>query len=504
MTAAAPRPRTALVLAAHGSRRDPEANALVAARAAQLARRGVADQVVAAYHQGSPSFTSALDSLDAERILVVPFFTSEGYYTRRVLPQALRQSARFDPHRVRQTPPLGVHPAIADLVARRARAVAAEFGLPLERTLLIVAGHGTGRHRQSRGATLALARALGERQVAAEARAAFLDDEPPIEAVLASAPGRHVLVIPFLIGGFHATRDLPRRLGLGHGTAPCQAVQEGRRVVLDAPVGRDDGLLELIADLAARELSGPAGPAGSVALVGAGPGDPGLITVRGLELLRAADVVLHDRLIPAQLLREVRPGALVIPVGKHPGRAAVPQEEINRLLVEHARRGARVVRLKGGDPFVFGRGAEELDACREAGVPCTVVPGVSSAIAVPAAAGIPVTARGSAASFAVLTGQLASGGGSIGALAARAAALDTLVVLMGRSGLQALTQELLAAGKDPDLPAAAIQNGTTPRQRVVTATLATLAEAADRAGLTAPIVTVIGSVAARAREGVPC
>jgi uroporphyrin-III C-methyltransferase len=478
----------------------------VAARAEALARRGVADRVVAAFHQGSPGFASALDELDAEEVLVVPFFTSEGYYTRRVLPEALRQSARFDPRRVRQAPALGVHPAMAGLVADRARAVAAHYELPLDQTTVIVVGHGTRRHRQSRAATLALASALAERRIGAEVAAAFLDDAPPVEVALARAATPHVLVIPFLIGGGrHASGDLPQRLGLAAGPAPCRLSANGRAVVLDAPVGQDERLLDLIADLATRELPRAGRAVGTVALVGAGPGDPGLMTLRGLQLLREADVILHDRLIAPELLREARPGALVIDVGKAPGRAPIPQAAINRLLVEHARRGARVVRLKGGDPFVFGRGSEEQDACREAGIPCLVVPGVSSAIAVPAGAGIPVTARGLAASFGVVTGRLESGE-DIAGLAARAAALDTVVILMSRSGLGEFTRALIAAGKHPETPAAAIQEGTTPRQRVVTATVATLADAVERAGLSAPMVAVIGAVAARAHGGgkAPC
>jgi uroporphyrin-III C-methyltransferase len=182
------------------------------------------------------------------------------------------------------------------------------------------------------------------------------------------------------------------------------------------------------------------------------------------------------------------------------------QTEIQRLMVEHARKGRRVVRLKGGDPFVFGRGAEELDACREAGVPCRVVPGVSSAVAVPAAAGIPVTERGIATSFAVLTGQSEAGtmSGGLVAKAQALAAIDTLVILMGRSALWELTAAIVAAGRDPETPVACIQDGTTPRQRVVAGTLTTIASLVEQAGLDAPMVTVIGEVAARAGAPVPC
>jgi uroporphyrin-III C-methyltransferase len=229
--------------------------------------------------------------------------------------------------------------------------------------------------------------------------------------------------------------------------------------------------------------------------VGAGPGDPRLITARGLDLLRRADVVVHDRLIGAELLGEARTDAQLIDVGKGPGHAAYSQAEINRLLVEHAGEGRTVVRLKGGDPFVFGRGSEEAEACNRAGVPVEIVPGISSAIAGPAAAGIPVTARGIARSFAVITGQTAEKAEE----AERAevfASVDTLVVLMGRSNLASLAERLIASGRDPSTPAACIQSATTLEQRVTRATLATIAEAADRDGLEAPVVTVVGAVAA--------
>ena len=218
-------------------------------------------------------------------------------------------------------------------------------------------------------------------------------------------------------------------------------------------------------------------------LVGGGPGDPGLITARGLELLH-----------------EARPAAELVDVGKGAGHAALSQDEINRLLVEGARAGRTVIRLKGGDPFVFGRGGEELSACRGAGVRCEVVPGVSSAIAAPAAAGIPVTARGIARSFAVVTAHQAGEDGEPDL--ASLAGVDTVVVLMGRASLPGFTARLIAAGRDPDTPAACIQSATTPAQRVTLATLGTVAEAADRDGLEAPIVTVIGEVARMAADGV--
>ncbi len=282
---------------------------------------------------------------------------------------------------------------------------------------------------------------------------------------------------------------------------------------------------------------------GIVYLVGAGPGDPGLITVKGLEALRRADVVLRDRLSPAELVGAARPDAEIIEVGKFPAGAARPQEDINRLLVEKAREGNVVVRLKGGDPFVFGRGAEELAACREAGIDCVVIPGVTSAIAVPEVAGIPVTGRGVGRSFAVITGRMeenvasrdhdraahpgyltdpgravdqrraasASGGvrattqsGDTGLPAhdyAALAKIDTLVLMMGRGKLGLIAAALIEAGRDPQTPAACIASGTTARQRGVVATLGTIAAAAERERLDAPVVTVIGETVGMAPRG---
>jgi uroporphyrin-III C-methyltransferase len=217
--------------------------------------------------------------------------------------------------------------------------------------------------------------------------------------------------------------------------------------------------------------------------------------------------VVHDRLIGAELLRETRPTARLIDVGKGPGHAAYTQVAINALLVEHAREGRIVVRLKGGDPFVFGRGSEEVEACRAAGVEVQVVPGVTSAIAAPAAVGIPVTARGVAQSFTVITGHTAderlkqSSRAASGRVAIRSSlSADTIIVLMGRANLGELAAQLIAEGRDPSTPAACIQSATTSDQRVTRATLATIAEAADRDGLEAPVVTVIGEVARWARE----
>jgi uroporphyrin-III C-methyltransferase len=496
----------ALVLAAHGSRRDPAANALVRRLAEGLRGRRLFDEVAVAFHQGEPGFDGVLDELLAEEVTVVPLLTSAGHYSEVVLPEALARNRRFGSVRLRQTPAVGTHPGVAPLVARRVTELLRDRHLDREDVGLVLVGHGTRRHPHSRAATEQLAETLRRRRVAAEVAAAFLDDDPPLDQVAASIRRPILLVVPFLIGGgTHALEDLPRLAGLAGGELEGRV--GNRRILIDGAVGGYPGLEEIILDLARKHtpppaprfrprlMSGPRKEPGAVHLVGGGPGDPGLITSRGLELLRSADVVVHDRLIGPELLREARADAELIDVGKGPGHAPYRQEEINWLLVSRARLGRTVVRLKGGDPFVFGRGSEEAAACREAGIPVYIVPGVSSAIAAPAAAGIPVTARGLARSFAVVTAQGAGPDGDevdVGPLAG----VDTLVVLMGRASLGAFTARLVAAGRDPATPAACIQSATTAEQRVTRATLATIAAAADRDGLEHPVVTVIGAVAA--------
>lgn len=234
---------------------------------------------------------------------------------------------------------------------------------------------------------------------------------------------------------------------------------------------------------------------GLVSLVGAGPGDPELITLRGLRRLRAADVVVHDALIGRELLAECRPEAEIVDAGKRAGGPTRPQEWINRLLVERARAGRQVVRLKGGDPFVFGRGGEEAEALQAAGVAWEVVPGVSSAIAAPAFAGIPLTHRDHAASFAVITGHEPPGRAeSRLRWQALARGIDTLVFLMGVGRLEAICAQLVAHGRPQTTPAAVVRWGSTAEQAVVEGTLATIAEAVARARLEPPALLVVGDV----------
>jgi uroporphyrin-III C-methyltransferase/precorrin-2 dehydrogenase/sirohydrochlorin ferrochelatase len=236
-----------------------------------------------------------------------------------------------------------------------------------------------------------------------------------------------------------------------------------------------------------RRMSKDSAHRGSVALVGGGPGDTGLITVRGRRLLGQADVVVADRLGPRELLNELAPDVRVIEVGKTPGHHPVPQAEINRILVEEALQGHRVVRLKGGDPYVLGRGGEEAEFCRQHGVAVEVVSGVTSAISVPAAAGIPVTHRGLAKGFSVVTGHE-----ELSEVPARAD--HTVVLLMGVGQLRESASALGKAGLPGDTPVGIVENGYLPDQRVTIGTLGTIADQAEAAGVANPAVIVIGDV----------
>jgi len=229
---------------------------------------------------------------------------------------------------------------------------------------------------------------------------------------------------------------------------------------------------------------------GSVYIVGGGPGDPGLITVKGLACLRRADVVLYDRLVAPQLLNEVPLHAELIDVGKEPKRHRRSQAEINDLLIEKAREGKVVVRLKGGDPFVFGRGGEECQALAEAGIQYEVIPGVSSAIAVPAYAGIPVTQRGVTTAFAVVAGH--TGGSDSDVDWSGISRIGTIVFLMGVEHLPEIVAQLIAHGRASDTPAALIQEGSTQNQVVVTAILEDIVEKAR--DIHPPAVFVVGEV----------
>ncbi|MGY1705931.1 uroporphyrinogen-III C-methyltransferase [Geodermatophilus sp. SYSU D00697] len=281
-------------------------------------------------------------------------------------------------------------------------------------------------------------------------------------------------------------------VGVHGGGDPQRAV-----AVRDAVVaGLTDGSIR---DRAARAM--PEGRPGTVVLVGGGPGDPGLITVRGQQAVSQADVVVADHLAPQSLLASLPPDVEVIDASKLPRGRYMAQEQINALLVEHARTGKRVVRLKGGDPFVFGRGMEELAACAAAGVPVEVVPGVTSAIGVPGLAGIPVTHRGLTHEFAVVSGHVPPGHPqSLVDWAALGRLRGTLVVLMGVDTAPAIAAALVEHGRDPETPVAVVADGSTPTQRTVRTTLAGLGRTLAEEGIRPPAVWVVGEVVRLAAE----
>ncbi|MEU8245828.1 uroporphyrinogen-III C-methyltransferase [Nonomuraea sp. NPDC048916] len=257
--------------------------------------------------------------------------------------------------------------------------------------------------------------------------------------------------------------------------------------IRDAVVGAlRDGTVD-----ARRNRTKPVG----VALIGGGPGDPGLITVRGRQLLAQADVVVADRLAPRALLDELAPDVELIDAAKVPYGRSLPQETINEVLVDRARQGKFVVRLKGGDPFVFGRGGEEMIACARAGIPVLVVPGITSAVAVPAAAGVPVTHRGISQEFHVISVHVAPDDPkSTVDWPSVARSQGTLVLMMGLERLPKVAETLLRDGRSPETPVMVVQDGTLPTQRAVIAPLSTVADRVSAAGIRPPAIVIVGDV----------
>jgi uroporphyrin-III C-methyltransferase/precorrin-2 dehydrogenase/sirohydrochlorin ferrochelatase len=328
-----------------------------------------------------------------------------------------------------------------------------------------------------------------------------LTDDPEVNAVVAAeAEAARVFCVrgDDAVGGTAVTPATgghgPVRIGVLGGRDPRRAASVRDGVVEALREGRLDSLPR-------RSEGGDGGPGEGavpgVAIVGGGPGDPDLITVRGRRLLAHADVVIADRLAPQALLGELAPQVEVIDAAKLPRGRAMSQETINDALVHHAREGRFVVRLKGGDPYVFGRGSEEVQACVSAGIPVTVVPGVTSAIGVPELAGIPLTHRGVAHEAVIVSGHLAPGDpASLVDWPGLARLRGTLVMLMAVERLPEISVALLAGGRDPDTPVAIVQNGTLPTERVITTRLADLAGLAAVGEVRPPAIVVVGEVVA--------
>src|SRR6267143_954280 len=371
---------------------------------------------------------------------------------------------------------------------------------------VLVVGHGSRRTEANEDVREA-ARRIGERGRFGLIESAFLEIEHPnireAFARLVERGANEITVHPyFLSPGRHTRGDIPLevREAASHYAGVSFRITEplsAHPLVIEASAQRIFESIEHDSD--EEKAVHYRARLGTVYLVGAGPGDPGLLTVKARDLLESCDVVIYDYLVNPEMLSNVRAGAEHIYVGKVGGGRQTPQDEINRLLVSHAQKGQRVVRLKGGDPFLFGRGAEEAEALRNAGVAFEVVPGITSALAVPAYAGIPLTKRGLSSSLAVVTGARGGDGAPEKSALANLASVDTLVVLMGAAHLRQIAKDLTAAGRSGQTPAAIIRWGTYEGQQTVTGTLDTIAVEAERVGMKAPAVIIVGEVV-RLRE----
>ncbi len=373
-----------------------------------------------------------------------------------------------------------------------------------KRRAVLVVGHGSRREEANEDVRTA-ARRIGERGGFDLIEAAFLEITSPNISEgftqLVERGAQHIIVHPyFLSPGRHTRGDIPvdvREAADRHPGVSFQITEPlcAHRLVIDASIERIRET-EDEETFIARELS--VAQPGKVYIVGAGPGDPSLLTIKARDLISACDVIVYDYLVNPAILSYANDRTAKIYVGKVGGGWQTPQDEINDLLITHARAGRNVVRLKGGDPFIFGRGGEECEALREAGISYEVVPGISSVLSVPAYAGIPLTHRSLASSVTILTGTNA---GDVRTCEHKAGlyAADTLVILMGMSRLAEIAAELIDAGRDAETPVAVIRRGTYEIQQTVVGTLSTIAEDVESARLRAPAVIVVGEVV-RLRE----
>jgi uroporphyrin-III C-methyltransferase len=352
---------------------------------------------------------------------------------------------------------------------------------------LLVVGHGS-RRREANDDVRAAAHAIAERGRFRLVEPAFLEIEHPNIregfARLVERGAREVVVHPyFLSPGRHTRGDLPvevQAAATEHSGISFRISEplSGHSLVISASIER------IRKSLPGSDQTKP----GTVYLVGAGPGDPGLLTVKARNLIASCDVIIYDYLLNPDILNYARADVERVYAGKVGGGRQTPQDQINVELIGHALLGKRVVRLKGGDPFLFGRGGEEAEALAAAGIPFEIVPGISSALAVPAYAGIPVTHRDYSSSVTVLTGVRANDG------ALSSSAAETLVILMGVTHLRQIAGDLIAAGRSRETPVAVIRWGTYEGQQTVCGTLDSIADAAEQAEMRAPAVIVIGEV----------
>lgn len=369
---------------------------------------------------------------------------------------------------------------------------------------ILVVGHGSRRVEANDDVRNA-ARAIQERGGFELVEAAFLEIEQPDISYgfekLVQQGARHIIVHPyFLSPGRHTRGDIPVEVhsaALKHPSVTYQITEplSAHPLVIEASIER----IRATEQINTYSFKSPESSDGVVYLVGAGPGDTGLLTVKACELLAVCDSVVYDNLVNPEILQYAPQQAYRIYVGKIGGGRQTPQDEINQLLIRRARAGEKVVRLKGGDPFVYGRGGEEALALSAAGIAFEIVPGISSAIAVPAYAGIPLTHRSLSQSVAILTGARALDGLVPESISTQAGNAETLVILMGISHLRVITDELIASGRSDETPVAVIRWGTYQSQQTVVGTLKTIADDVKRESLRAPAVIVVGEVV-RLRE----
>ena len=369
---------------------------------------------------------------------------------------------------------------------------------------VLVVGHGS-RRREANDDVRDAARAIAERGGFQLVEPAFLEIEHPnireSFARLVERGAQEIVVHPyFLSPGRHTRGDIPVEVQAAAAEHPGISVSiseplSGHSLVISASVERIRESMSSVAEPPNHEAMAPANyeaRIGTVYLVGAGPGDPGLLTVKARDLIASCDVIVYDYLVNPDIVNYARADVERVYAGKVGGGTQTPQDQINADLIKHALRGKRVVRLKGGDPFLFGRGAEEAEALATAGIPFEIVPGISSALAVPAYAGIPVTHRDYSSSVTILTGARANDGAFKRNLSSSTA--DTLVILMGVKHLREIARDLIAAGRSGQTPAAVIRWGSYEGQQTVCGTLDSIADVAEQAEMRAPAVIVIGEV----------
>ena len=363
-------------------------------------------------------------------------------------------------------------------------------------TGILVVGHGS-RRREANDDIRDAAQAIAERGGFALVEPAFLEIEHPNVsegfARLVEHGAKEIVVHPyFLSPGRHTRGDIPVEVQTAANEHPgiryrISEPLAGHPQVISASIER---IRESISGVTVdKDFTGYQAKSGTVYLVGAGPGDPGLLTVKARDLIASCDVILYDYLVNPDILNYAHANVECVYAGKVGGARQTPQDQINVELIGHALQGKRVVRLKGGDPFLFGRGGEEAEALAAAGIPFEIVPGISSALAVPAYAGIPLTHRDHSSSVTILTGARANDGNLL-----LSSAADTLVILMGVKHLREIVRDLVAAGRSLETPAAVIRWGSYEGQQTICGTIDSIADAAEQAEMRAPAVIVVGEV----------